>query len=93
MGYPGYPWAGIGAMCLFCIVGGTLLSYITLKTDSCWPAVLAHGALNGTASIGALFLANPMAYDRFIGPVPTGIIGGFAYLLVAIWLVWRMRKG
>ena len=93
MGYAGYPWAGVGAMCLFCIVCGTLLSYITLKTDSCWPAVLAHGALNGTASIGALFLADPMAYDRFIGPVPTGIIGGFAYLLVAIWLVWRMRKG
>ena len=93
VGYPGYPWWGIIAMCLFCIVAGTLFSYITLKTKSCWPAVLAHGALNGTASIGALFLADPMAYDRFIGPVPTGIIGGFAYLLVAIWIVERMRKG
>ena len=92
MGYAGYPWAGIGAMCLFCIVGGTLLSYITLKTNSCWPAVLAHGALNGTASIGALFLADPMAYDRFVGPVPTGIIGASAYIVVAIWIVWRMRR-
>jgi hypothetical protein len=55
--------------------------------------VLAHGAINGTAAVGTLFLANPMAYDHFIGPVPTGIIGGFAYLLVAIWIVWRMRKG
>ena len=92
VGYPGYPWAGVGAMCLFCIVGGTLLSYITLKTNSCWPAVLAHGALNGTASIGALFLADPMAYDRFVGPVPTGIIGASAYIVVAIWIVWQMRK-
>ena len=92
MGYAGYPWTGIGAMCLFCIVGGTLLSYITLKTNSCWPAVLAHGALNGTASIGALFLADPMAYDRFVGPVPTGIIGASAYIVVAIWIVWRMRR-
>ena len=92
MGYAGYPWAGVGAMCLFCIVGGTLLSYITLKTDSCWPAVLAHGALNGTASIGALFLVDPMAYDRFVGPVPTGIIGASAYIVVAIWIVWRMRR-
>ena len=92
VGYPGYPWAGVGAMCLFCIVGGTLLSYITLKTNSCWPAVLAHGALNGTASIGSLFLADPMAYDRFIGPVPTGILGAAFYLLAALWIVWQMRK-
>ena len=93
MGYAGYPWVGVGAMCLFCIVGGTLLSYITLKTKSCWPAVLAHGALNGTASIGALFLADPMVYDRFVGPVSTGIIGASAYIVVAIWIVWRMRRG
>ena len=93
VGYPGYPWTGIGAMCLFCIVAGVILSYITLKTKSCWPAVLAHGALNGTASIGALFLADPMAYDRFIGPVPTGILGAAFYLLAALWIVWQMRKG
>ena len=91
MNYPGYPWWGIIAMCVFCIVAGTLFSYITLKTRSCWPAVLAHGALNGTASIGVLFLADPMAYDRFIGPVPTGIIGALAYIVVAVWIVYKMR--
>ena len=92
MSYPGYPWWGIIAMCVFCIVVGTLFSYVTLKAKSCWPAVFAHGMLNGTASIGVLFLANPMEYDHFIGPVPTGIIGGLAYVLVAIWLVGKMRK-
>lgn len=92
MQYPGYPWWGIIAMCVFCIVAGTLFSYITLKTRSCWPAVLAHGALNGTASIGVIFLADPMAYDRFVGPVPTGIIGAAAYIMVAVWIVWKMRR-
>ena len=92
MGYLGYPWVGIAAMCLFCIVVGVLLSYIALKAKSCWPAVLAHGMLNGTASIGVLFLANPMAYDRFVGPVPTGIIGASAYIVVAILIVWKMRR-
>ena len=92
MNYPGYPWWGIIAMCIFCIVGGTLFSYITLKAKSCWPAVFAHGALNGTASIGVLFLADPMAYDRFIGPVPTGIVGAAAYIVVAVWIVCKMRK-
>ena len=92
MDYWGYPWTGIAAMCVFCIVVGTLLSFITLKTKSCWPAVFAHGALNGTASIGVLFLANPMVYDRFVGPAPTGIIGAAAYIVVAVWIVCKMRK-
>ena len=91
MSYPGYPWWGIIAMCVFCIVVGTLFSYITLKAKSCWPAVFAHGAMNGTASIGVLFLANPTVYDRFVGPVPTGIIGGAAYILVAVWIVLKFR--
>ena len=92
MQYPGYPWAGIAAMCLFCIVAGTLLSCITLKAKSCWPAVLAHGAINGTASVGVLFLADPMNYDRFLGPAPTGIIGAAFYILVAVGILWCMRK-
>ena len=77
---------------MFCIVLGTLFSYITLKTKSCWPAVFAHGMMNGTASIGVIFLADPMAYERFVGPVPTGIIGAAAYIVVAVWIVWKMRK-
>ena len=92
MGYPGYPWAGVAAMCVFCIVVGTLFSYITLKTKSCWPAVLAHGMLNGTAAVGVLFLANPMVYDRFVGPAPTGIIGASAYIVVAVWIMYKMRR-
>ena len=92
MQYPGYPWAGIAAMCVFCIVASALLSYITLKARSCWPAVLAHGAVNGTASVGVLFLADPMGYDHFLGPVPTGIIGAAFYIAAAVWIVWLMRK-
>lgn len=92
MSYPGYPWWGILAMCVFCMVVGTLFSYITLKAKSCWPAVLAHGMLNGTAAIGVLFLANPAVYDRLVGPVPTGIIGASAYIVVAVWIMYKMRK-
>ena len=91
MNYPGYPWWGIIAMCVFCIVVGTLFSYVTLKTKSCWPAVFAHGMMNGTASIGVIFLADPMAYERFIGPVPTGIIGAAAYIVAAVCIVWKYR--
>ena len=94
--YWGYPWLGIMAMCIFCIVVGVLFSYVTLRTGSCWPAVLAHGALNGSAGIGMLFYnysnAGSGMLNGFIGPLPVGIIGGVAYIAVALWIVRKMYK-
>lgn len=95
LGYPLYPWSGIFAMCVFCIVVGTLFSYITLRTRSCWPAVLAHGALNGTAGMGLLFCDYSCMgiQNSFIGPLPVGVIGGIAYITVALCIVYKMRRG
>lgn len=83
MGYKGYPVTGILAMCGFCIVMGTIFSYITIRTGSCLPAVLAHGSLNGFAS-APLFFTDGNNINPFIGPAPTGIIGGCAFLVCAI---------
>ncbi len=100
VGYSGYPWLGIVAMCVFCIFAGILLSYLTLSTKSCLPAALAHGAMNGTAALGMLFY-NYSAYletpslelvNRFVGPLPTGIIGGIAYIAVAVWIAIKLCK-
>ena len=82
-GYPGYPYAGILAMCVFCIVTGIIFSYVTIRTGSCLPAILAHGAVNGFASAGILF-TDGTTLNPFVGPIPTGIIGGSAYILCAI---------
>ena len=71
------------AMCLFCIVMGVIFSYITIRTGSCLPAVLAHGSLNGFAA-APLFFTDGTNINPFIGPAPTGIIGGIAFLLCAI---------
>lgn len=90
MGYLGYPFTGILAMCLFCTVMGVFMAYITLKTKSCIPAVLAHGAINAFASIGMYFTfegGNP-----FVGPAPTGIIGMIAFIVVDIFLVKALMK-
>ena len=100
VGYWGYPWLGIAAMCVFCIVAGVFLSYVTLCTKSCWPAVLAHGAINGTAALGMLFYNSPGFLEnpdldlvnRFIGPMPVGIIGGIAYIAVAVWIAVKLHK-
>lgn len=84
LGYKGYPFTGILAMCLFCIVIGVFLTYVTLKTGSCLPAAIAHGGLNGMAAAGTLFLSSDAEISPFIGPAPTGIVGGAFFILLGI---------
>ena len=90
VGYPGFPYAGIAMMCLFCTVLGTFMSYVTLKTKSCLPAVIAHGAVNGIAAIGIYFTRD--GGDPFIGPAPTGIIGMIPFILLAVFLVIQLKS-
>lgn len=81
-GYPGYPFTGIAAMCGFCVMLGIFFSWLTLKTKSCIPAVLAHGAVNGIAAIGIYLTSD--GGNPFVGPAPTGIVGALPFLAVAI---------
>ena len=90
IGYWGFPFTGIAMMCVFCIVGGIFLSYVTLKTKSCIPAILGHGAINGIAAIGIYF-----TYDGgnpFVGPAPTGIIGMIPFIIVALIMALQLAK-
>lgn len=89
-GYAGFPFTGIGMMCLFCIVLGVLMSYVTLKTKSCIPAILAHGAVNGICAIGIYFTAD--GGNPFIGPAPTGIIGMIPFIIAAIFMVIHLKR-
>ena len=90
LGYWGFPFTGIAMMCVFCIVLGVFLSYVTLKTKSCIPAVLGHGAVNGIAAIGIYFTKD--GGNPFVGPAPTGIIGLIPFLMVAVIMAIRLRK-
>lgn len=82
MGYKGWPVTGILAMCVFCTVVGVIFSYLTLKTGSCLPAVLGHGGLNAIAAIGIYCTTD--GGNPFVGPAPTGIIGGSAFIVTAL---------
>lgn len=80
--YPGFPFTGIAAMCCFCIVMGIFLSYVSMKTKSCIPAVLGHGAINSIAAIGMYFTTD--GGNPFIGPAPTGVVGAIPFIVVAV---------
>lgn len=90
MDYPGFPFAGIAMMCLFCIVMGILLSYVTLKTNSCIPAILGHGAINGIGAIGMYFTTD--GGNPFVGPAPTGIIGMIPFVIAALFMILHLKK-
>lgn len=90
LGYPGFPFSGIAMMCLFCVVLGVFMSYVTLKTGSCIPAILSHGAVNGFAAMGMYFTRD--GGNPFIGPAPMGIIGLIPFIVVAVIFVIRLRK-
>lgn len=84
------PFGGIFAMILFCIIVGAFLSYVSLKTKSALPSAIGHGALNGFASVGLFFMNK--APNEFIGPAPTGIIGGLGLLILGIIFLVILRK-
>ena len=86
--YSGYPYLGIFAMIVFCFSIGTFFSYVTLKTDSCIPAVIGHGAVNSIGALGILFTKD--GGRMLFGPSPSGLVSGIPILIVAIILIWFM---
>lgn len=90
VGYWGFPFTGIAMMCLFCIVMGIFLSYVTLKIGSCIPAILGHGAINGIAAIGIYFTTD--GGNPFVGPAPTGIVGIIPFAIVAALMAASLKK-
>ncbi|MCR4402505.1 MAG: CPBP family intramembrane metalloprotease [Firmicutes bacterium] len=87
LSYRGAPWLGMLAMVWFTLMVGTFLGWTTLRAGSVWPAVIGHGAINGIAQIGMLFVKgtpNPL-----LGPMPVGIIGSLPWVVVVFFIVTR----
>lgn len=89
LNYWGAPWTGLIATVWFTLSIGVYFGWLSLKGRSVWPAVLAHGALNGMASIGALFLKGTPSL--LLGPSPAGIIGVLPFTLIAIWILIKEK--
>lgn len=44
--YPFFPWLGFLCMSIFCILWGAVLTWLTKKTDSIYPAALCHALID-----------------------------------------------
>lgn len=90
VGYPGWPFLGIAAMCVFCTVIGTILSYVTIRTKSSIAAAIGHGALNAFVAATVFFSAT--GGNPFVGPLATGVLGGSAFIGVAAIMMWDLYR-
>ena len=80
--YFGAPFLGPLAMVWFTLTLSVIFGWLTIKAQSVWPAVIAHGAVNGIAAISVIFVrGNP---DPLLGPSPLGLIGGAGLTLAAV---------
>lgn len=54
--YFGYPFSGFALMCFMCIFLGIILTYVTYKSGSIWPAAILHAVNNSSPSILQYFI-------------------------------------
>jgi len=83
LNYPGYPILGIFMMIVFCVLLGTILSWLYLNTKSPWVAALAHGSINASAGLPILFL-KPGFNMAFGGTIATPV----AWIGMALFIAW-----
>lgn len=86
--YPTHLATGWLLMVGMCIVWGIIFGWTRLATGSVWPAVIAHGALNGAAGIVGVLFQEGTTFDSALVGV-TGVTGwllplGVAGMLVAM---------
>jgi membrane protease YdiL (CAAX protease family) len=87
--YWGYPWLGLLATVWFTVSIGVFFGWLSQKAESVWPAVIAHGALNGIAAIGLLFVLE--SYPTILGPSPAGFIGCLPFTLVSLAILLKIK--
>ncbi len=56
MEYAGYPFTGFAAMCVMCIFMGIILTFLTSRSGSIWPATFLHAINNASPSILQYFI-------------------------------------
>ena len=56
--YVGYPFTGFAGMCVMCVFMGMILTFLTYKSGSIWPAAFLHAVNNSSPSILRYFI-NP----------------------------------
>ncbi|MPM36166.1 hypothetical protein SDC9_82761 [bioreactor metagenome] len=88
--YWGYPWLGILAMTIFCVVLGIIEGYMSIKLQSAVPAAMIHSSVN--AGVGFPIYLLKGSYNPLLGPAITGLVGGLSFIVLAAVLFLKSNK-
>ncbi len=91
--YPLYPWLGIFLMCAMCVLMNALLTFLTEKTRSVYPASFCHMINNnlGAEIVMMLFGSETLlerineipSYQAFLATMPVMVVTGIvSYILL-----------
>ena len=95
--YPGYPFVGIGIMCLMCTVMNAFMTLLTEKTKSIYPTTFVH-AVNNNLNMGIMFslFSNEEVIQRFgeLSAVETFLpfIGTIGVVVGVVCILLLMKK-
>lgn len=87
-----YPFTGFAAMCLLCIFIGIILTYITYKTGSIWPAAILHSVNNAMPSALRYFINTGKITGIKSDSVVSFLIIMIPMFIIAIFFYVKMRR-
>lgn len=87
-----FDWRGVVLMTVGSVVWGVLFGWLRLRSGSVWPAVLAHGALNGAGALFALFAMAGVEQPLWLVN-PLGVSGWIAAAIIILVLIVTKQFG
>ena len=73
-----------------CIVLGIIFSYVTIKTENCMYAAIAHGVVNVIGELPVCFSNNLSC--GLLGPNPTGLLTILPLIVLAVICFLKLGK-
>lgn len=80
---------GLFLFLIFTTIWGIILDWLYTKSETIWAPALAHGMINGCASIGLILTKFEYASSTALGPLPIGLVSCIPALIIAIVILIR----
>ena len=90
--YFGYPFTGFGAMCIMCIFMGIILTFVTYKSGSIWPAAFLHAVNNSSPSILRYFTNESKITGWKADSVASTLIRLLPMIVISVFMFMKLLK-
>ncbi len=90
--YDFFPWAGILVMCVFCILVGGYFSYLQEKTNSVYPASIAHALNKNIALTVTGMFISPQSFTQLFRFTAVSLLPMMAVGLIFTLLLIKKKK-